>query len=87
MRKRLVIFIALSWPLPAMAQAGGLPPSVVLSGPLVEEIGRILTSRPYAEVAATIAKLQNEIQHQPKTSLPAAPGPAPETPAPSPEKN
>lgn len=79
LKKRIIILAVLCFGPPlfvatalAPARANELPATVALSGPLVEEIFRALAARPYAEVAATIAKLQAEVQHPP---APSEPGP------------
>jgi hypothetical protein len=77
MIKRLLLCLAALYSFPAWADE--LPQKVILSGPLVEEIVRVLVSRPYSETAMTIAKLQMEVQHQVAAPQPS---PAPDKPVP-----
>lgn len=60
------------------ARAEVLPPTVTLSGRLVEDIANVLASQPYQTVAQILLRLQNEVQHQPP--------PAPTSQPPAPEK-
>lgn len=56
----VVLMIAL--PSSAFAQT---PQTYILSSALVDEIFQKLARQSYADVAATISKLQAEVQHQP----------------------
>lgn len=79
--KRITIILALLAPLPAWADE----PKVAVSMSLLEEVFRSLSTQPYANVAATIAKLQTEIQQQkapPSVSVPAPKAPVPPEPSP-----
>lgn len=61
--KRIAIALLLL-PLPAVAQVPQEPKTVAISVSLLEEVFRSLSAQPYASVAATIAKLQTEVQQQ-----------------------
>ena len=60
---RAALVAAFLLPAAAMADA---PATYKLSSGLVEEIFQKLAREPYADVAAIIAKLQDEVKHQPE---------------------